>query len=257
MNGFITIEALGLSVAIVDLIIVLYALVMALIGIKKGFIKMLFKLFGTLAVVIGAVLLASAFSEFLIGPVGHFIEEPITEWMSGLTTESGIQIFTQEFNWAYENVQQELLPMALSAMGLPSFISGIIIDIGLFSGVLAEAGTCALIDVLPAAITAIAMRIIAFVILLIVLGIALFFVKRLLTSLTEFRLFGGINRILGFIFALAQAYIIVSVVLAIISYIPAPGILEAIQTNIEASYVAKLLAENNWIGNWLISSVLP
>ncbi len=257
MNGFITIEALGLSIAIVDLIVVLYALIMALIGIKKGFIKMLFKLFGTLAVVIGAVLLASSLSEALMGPIGHFIEDPITEWMSGLTTESGIEIFTQEFNWAYASVQQELLPMALTAMGLPNFVSGIIIDIGLFSGVLAEAGTCALIDVLPAAMTAIAMRIIAFVVLLIVLGIALFFVKRLLTNLTEFRLFGGINKILGFIFAMAQVYVIVSVVLAIISYLPAPGILESIQANIEASYVTKLLAENNWIGNWLISTVLP
>jgi len=257
MNGFITIEALGLSVAIVDVIIVLYALVMALIGIKKGFVKMLFKLFGTLAVVIGSVLLAGALSEALIGPIGHFVQNPITEWMGGLTTESGIEIFTQQFNWADAGVREELLPMALTAMGLPNFVSGIIIDIGLFNGVLAEAGTCALIEVLPAAITAIAMRIIAFVVLLIALSIVLFVIKRLLTSLTEFSLFGGINKILGLAFALAQAYIIISVVLALISYIPAPGILESIQSNIEASYVAKLLAENNWIGNWLISTVLP
>ena len=257
MNGFITIEALGLSIAIVDLVIVLYALVMALIGIKKGFVKMLFKLFGTLAVVVGAVLLAGSFSEALIGPIGHFVENPVTEWMSGLTTESGIEIFTQQFNWADAGVREELLPMALSSMGLPSFVSGIIIDLGLFNGVLAEAGTCALIDVLPAAITAIAMRVIAFVVLLIVLGIAVFFVKRFLTTLTEFSLFGAINKVLGLAFALVQAYIIISVVLAIISYIPAPGILETIQAQIDASGIAKVLAENNWIGNWLVSSVLP
>ena len=257
MNGFITIEALGLSIAIVDIIVVLYALVMACIGIKKGFVKTLFKLFGTLAVVIGAVLLAGELSEFLIEPIGHFIQDPITEWMNGLTTESAIPIFTQEFNWADTGVQEELLPMALSAMGLPNFVSGIIIDIGLFSGVLAEAGTCALIDVLPMAMTAVAMRIIAFVVLLIVLALALFFVKRFLTTLTEIRLFGGIDKFLGFIFGLAQAYIIVSVLLALISYIPMPGILEGIQNHIQASAVTKILAENNWIGNWLVSTVLP
>ena len=96
-----------------------------------------------------------------------------------------------------------------------------------------------------------------FVILLILLGIALAIVKRLLTSLTEFRLFGGINKILGFIFGLAQAYIVLSIILVALSYIPAPGILEAIQAQIDASYVTKMLAENNWIGNWLISTVLP
>ena len=257
MNAFITIEALGFSIAIIDFVVVLYALVMALVGIKKGFIKMLFKLFGTLAVVVGSVLLAGSLSEFLIGPLGHYIENPAAEWMSGLVTESGIAIFTQPFNWADSAVQHELLPMALASMGLPGFVSGIIIDLGLFNGVLAEAGTCALIDVLPSAIAAVAMRVISFVILLILLGIALAIVKRLLTSLTEFRLFGGINKILGFIFGLAQAYIIVSIILVGLSYIPAPGILEAIQAQIDASYVTKMLAENNWIGNWLISTVLP
>lgn len=257
MNGFITIEALGFSIEIIDFIVILYALIMALVGIKKGFIKMLFKLFGTLAVVVGSVLLAGSLSEVLIEPLGHYIENPVIEWMSGLTTESGISIFTQQFNWADAGVQQELLPMALASMGLPNFVAGIIIDLGVFNGVLAEAGTCALIDVLPSAITAIAMRVVSFVILLILLGIALAIIKRFLISLTEFSLFGGINKILGFIFGLAQAYIIISIILVALSYIPAPGVLEAIQAQIDASYVTKMLAENNWIGNWLISTVLP
>ena len=96
MNGFITIEALGLSVAIVDLIVVLYALIMALIGIKKGFIKMLFKLFGTLAVVIGAVLLASSLSEALIGPIGHFIQNPFYGFQCDMFVGvDGIYLFLQ------------------------------------------------------------------------------------------------------------------------------------------------------------------
>lgn len=256
-NGLVAISVLGMEIGIIDLIVVLYILIMALIGIKRGFVKMLFKLCGTLAIIIGAVLLARPFGEALVSPIGHFIENPITEWMAGLTTESGIQIFTQSFNWGDPAVQNELLPMALSAMGLPSFLSGIIVDLGIFSSMLEGVGEVALIDVLPAGITAIAMTVIAFVILLIVLAILVYVIKRLLTNLTEFSLFGGINKILGFIFGLVQAYLVVSVILAVVSYIPAPGILETIQAQIEASYVVKLLAENNWIGNWLITTILP
>lgn len=256
-NGLIAISVLGMEIGIIDLIVVLYLLIMALIGIKRGFVKMLFKLFGTLAIIIGAVLLAPIVGQALIEPIGHFVQAPIAEWMSGLTTESGIEIFTQTFNWGDPAVQSELLPMALSAMGLPNFLSGIIVDLGIFTSMLEGAGNVALIDVLPAGITAIAMTVIAFVILLIALAVVVFFIKRLLTNLTEFSLFGGINKILGCVFGLVQGYLVVSVLLAVVSYIPAPGILETIQTQIDTSYVVKLLAENNWIGNWLITTVLP
>lgn len=256
-GGMINIDAIGLSVTIIDLIIALYFLVMALIGIKRGFVKMLFKLCGTLAVVTGAVLLASTVAGALIGPLGHFIENPIAEWMAGLTTESGIEIFTQPFNWGDSAVQEELLPMALAAMGLPNFLSGILIDIGVFGSMLEGAGEVALIEVLPAGLTTIIMTIASFVLLLIVFGILLLIIKRFLTTLTEFRLFGAVNRVLGCIFGLAQAYILVSLLLTIVVYIPVPGILNAIQSQIDLSYIAKLLVENNWIGNWLIQTVLP
>ena len=256
-GGMITIDAIGLSVTIIDLIIALYFVVMALIGIKRGFVKMLFKLCGTLAVVTGAVLLASTVAGALIGPLGHFIENPITEWMAGLTTESGIEIFTQPFNWGDSAVQEELLPMALAAMGLPNFLSGILIDIGVFGSMLEGAGEVALIEVLPAGLTTIIMTIASFVLLLIVFGILLLIIKRFLTTLTEFRLFGAVNKVLGCVFGLAQAYILVSMLLTIVVYIPVPGILNAIQSQIDISYIAKLLVENNWIGNWLIQTVLP
>ena len=256
-GGMITIDAIGLSVTIIDLIIALYFVVMALIGIKRGFVKMLFKICGTLAVVTGAVLLASTVAGALIGPLGHFIENPITDWMVGLTTESGIEIFTQPFNWGDSAVQEELLPMALAAMGLPNFLSGILIDIGVFGSLLEGAGEVALIEVLPAGLTTIIMTIASFVLLLIVFGILLIIIKRFLTTLTEFRLFGAVNKVLGCIFGLAQAYILVSLLLTIVVYIPVPGILNAIQSQIDISYIAKLLAENNWIGSWLIQSILP
>ena len=137
-GGMIIVDAIGRSVAIVDAIILLYALVMIVIGIRQGFVKMLFKLFGTLAVVIGAVLLTPTVADLLVGPFGHLIEAPVAEWMSGLTTQSGLPIFTQPFNWGSEATRSELLPIAYSAMGVPTFVSGILTDIGLFNGFFEE-----------------------------------------------------------------------------------------------------------------------
>lgn len=257
INGMINVEFLGLSVTIVDAIIVLYLLIMAVIGTKQGFVKRMFKLFGTLAILVGAVLLTPTVAEFFIGPLGHFIEAPVYEWMSGLTTESGIQIFTQPFNWGDTAARSELLPMALSAMGVPAFVSGIITKIGLFNSVLDGVGEVALIDVLPAGIASLAITIITFVLLLIVLAIVVAVLKRFLDGLTKFTLFGAINRFLGLALAVFQAYVIVSILLVVVAYIPVPGIIETIQSQIEISTVAKFLAENNWIGNWLVSTILP
>ena len=256
-GGMITVDSIGLSVAIVDAVILLYALVMVVIGIKQGFVKMMFRLFGTLAIIIGAVLLTPSVADFLVGPLGHFVEAPVAEWMSGLTTESGLQIFTQPFNWGSEATRSELLPIAYSAMGVPAFVSGILTDIGLFNGFFEGVGEVALVDILPAGIASLAITIITFILLLIVLAIVVALIKKVLADLAEYRLFGTINKVLGFALALAQVYVIVSVILTVVAYIPVPGIFEAIQSQIEISSITKFLAENNWIGNWLVTSILP
>ncbi len=257
INGMINVEVLGLSVTIVDSIILLYLLIMAVIGTKQGFVKRMFKLFGTLAILVGAVLLTPTVADFFAGPLGHFVERPVTEWMSGLTTNSGLQIFTQPFNWGDSATRTELLPIALSAMGVPAFVSGIITKTGLFNSVFEGVGEVALIDVLPAGIASLAITIATFVLLLIILAVFVGVIKRFLVGLTKIGLFGAINRFLGLALAVFQAYIIVSMLLAIVAYIPVPGIIETIQSQIEISTVAKFLAENNWIGNWLVATILP
>ena len=255
-GGLITIEAIGLSVAIVDVVVVLYALIMACIGIKRGFVKMLFDLCGTLAIVVGAILLTPYLADFLVGPFGHFIETPVAEWMSNLSTESGLQIFTQPYNWGDAGTRSELLPIAITAMGAPSFVSGIITSTGLFNAFFEGVGEVALVEVLPAGISSLAFTIISFIILLIALAVVVSLLKKILSSLAEIKLFGAINKFVGFAMGLAQVYVIVSVVLTVVSYIPVAGLFEIIQSQIEISTVTKFLAENNFIGNWLVSSLL-
>ena len=56
--GIIIIESLGWQITLIDAIVALFALIMAFVGLAKGFTKIFFSLFGTLAVIVGAVLLA-------------------------------------------------------------------------------------------------------------------------------------------------------------------------------------------------------
>jgi len=93
------------------------------------------------------------------------------------------------------------------------------------------------------------------VLLLIVLGIAMVFIRKLFVGITKYRLLGGINKLLGFLFGALQAYVIVSIVLTVLTLIPLQGLLDIVYQQIDASVITKFLAQNNFIGNWLIATI--
>lgn len=256
-SGIIIIESLGWNITIIDLAVALFAVIMAFVGMAKGFTKIFFSLFGTLAVIIGAVLLANTVGGWLQGPFGHLVQDPAANWIAGLDPEGAPAVFTQAYNWSDASVRAEMIPLVLSRMGIPATLAGIITDTGIFNSLFEGFGEAALVDVLPQALASLAMTIIAFVLLIIILSIVVFIIRRLFENLTSFRLFGGINRILGLALGLAEAYLIVSILLTVVSYFPSEGFLSAIYQQIDQSVITKFLVQNNWIGNWLINTILP
>ena len=256
-SGIFIFESMGISIALIDVIVVLFGLILMFAGMARGFVKVFFSLFGTLLVIVGSVLLAKTVGGWLTGGFGGFVQDPITNWMMNIDAEQDIKLFSTVVDWTNPENRANYIPVALSMLGLPATISGIITDTGMLDGMFESFGEAALIDVLPAGLTSIIMTIIAFILLLIILGIVMVIIKRALTNLTKFRLFGGINRLLGLILGLAQAYLIVSVILVAVSYIPTDGFLSVIHQQIDASCITKFLVQNNWIGNWLLSTIFP
>ena len=253
--GIIIIESLGWQITLIDAIVALFALIMAFVGLAKGFTKIFFSLIGTLAVIVGAVLLAGTVGGWLTGPFGHFVSEPTANWLAQIDAEQEIHIFSQVIDWTVAENRSQYIPLVLSAMGLPATLSGIITDTGLFNSLFEGFGEAALIDVLPGAVASLAMTIIAFVLLIIVLTIVVIIIRRLVERLMSFALLGGINRVLGFVIGLAEAYLIISILLTVVAYLPSEGFMSAIYQQIDASTITKFLVEHNWIGNWLLTTI--
>ena len=128
-------------------------------------------------------------------------------------------------------------------------------DVFIFPSLFEGFGEAALIDVLPGAVASLAMTIIAFVLLIIVLTIVVIIIRRLVERLMSFALLGGINRVLGFVIGLAEAYLIISILLTVVAYLPSEGFMSAIYQQIDASTITKFLVEHNWIGNWLLTTI--
>ena len=90
----------GAGLATIDLVVIVFILILGIIGMAKGFTKLFFSLFGTLIVIVGAVLLARPVGSLLVGPFGHIVSDPIANSIAGLDDGQAIQIFTTPIDWA-------------------------------------------------------------------------------------------------------------------------------------------------------------
>lgn len=66
-SGIFIFESMGISIALIDVIVVLFGLILMFAGMARGFVKVFFSLFGTLLVIVGSVLLAKTVGGWLTG----------------------------------------------------------------------------------------------------------------------------------------------------------------------------------------------
>ncbi len=242
----------GLNIPIIDGVIIGLALILGIVGLAKGFSKQLFALFGTLLVIVGAVLLSNVLADVLKPLLGNTIQTPLTEWMTGLDEGADIKWFTEAHDWTdIANVQY-----ALTKLGLPAFLSGIVA--APIQKVFASFGTAKLVEVLPPVMTQWALVAISFLLLVIVFSIVLALCKKLFAKATEIKLIGILDRLIGLVFGVAQAYLLILAVFTVLSFIPntfLPQVQEAIRQQIDSSEVATWLFANNWLCSWILSFV--
>ena len=244
----------GAGLTTIDIVVVAFILIIGLIGMAKGFTKLFFSLFGTLIIIVGAVMLAKPVGSLLVGPFGHIVSDPIANRIAGLDDGQAIQIFTTQIDWANPD-NHSLIAIALERIGLPAAFATLLSATGIVNSMFEGFGNAVLAETLPNAVASVAMTVIAFLFMIIILTIVMFILRRFLISLTSFKLFGGINRVLGLVLGLLEAYLIVSVILAIIAYLPIGGFMDGLRAQIDASAITRFLFKNNWIASWLLAGI--
>ncbi len=202
---------------IFDIILVLLFVIFGIMGLKKGFFK--------------SVL--SIFNFGLCITIAFFTAKYVATWINALYDFSGLignnisnslinsnEFFAQSIN-IYESVGSEALISAI-----PDNVNGLLVQlikIVFSNGKVDMSSTESIGSVIGLSLGKICMVIIAGILVFIVLTIAVALLTRILDNLSKTKVIGGLNKILGFVFGLVKAGLIlfiVNVVLVALSLVP-------------------------------------
>lgn len=247
---------IGEAITILDLIIVVVLGLSLIIGLCRGFARPLLSLFGLVAIIVGSILLCESVSNVIEPMFGGGIENAVKDFLLS-KDEQYFNIFTTELDWTDETN----INVALSALNLPTIISGII------KPTLSSFGTVKLIDVLPQIFTGWALNVIAFVLVAVLLTIVVAFIRTIVGKLLTIGTLKTADRIVGGVVSLVIAYTVVSVVLAVVvSFFMDNGVFSSVY-NFVAEQVAlsekstfpllHWIVNHNFIGEWVINTLLP
>ena len=195
-----------MTLAIIDYIIIGVVLISALIGLKKGFIKVLFSLIRKFASFFIAL--------FLVKPVRSFLR----------TTIVNDKVFDFFNNWTSgkggamnEPIPEGGMSEALTeSLNLPKFISDLLVKV-VGDGTATEGMTLG--QVLAETLTYYVLTIVAFLLLLIVASIVIALLSKLLTSIFESDELKGINRFLGFLLGIAIGVFTIWIAFIVIDFV--------------------------------------
>lgn len=185
-----------MNLSIVDIVIIIVIGVAAIIGIKKGFIKMLFDLIKKFASLIIAYFLLKPTRNFLAGTI---INDKIYDSVLGWATKKG-GIFTEEIP------EGGLTEAMTTELKLPSVVTDLLKKV---IGDGSNTTGMTLGEVLSQTLTYYALTIIAFIGLLIIFSIVIRILSKFFTNLFESNGLKGINRLLGLALGAGIAVIIV------------------------------------------------
>ena len=243
----------------IDIAIVLTLLCFAIVGFKKGFLKSIIALFSTVVVLILAVYFANHFAKLInsIYDFTGFIAKKITpsiEKIDGIYASifpAGMS--GSEFYHAYiansgtNTVLKKFFQYALKGFGADS-LTGLKVS-----------------EVLAGSIASLIMTIIAGLLLFIIIKIALNLLSRLFDNIASSKIFGGVNKLFGFVFGAAKGTVVIlffTLITIGVSFVPKANkkIYPLIQNetyvtkvvyNTTDKYVEKYLIKSDVITKWI------
>ncbi len=213
--------------AVMDGVALLLLIIFAVGGLRKGFVKTFFGVFGTIISLVLAVLLCASVAKFTEDKFGFVTT--ISNWVRGLLSN----IFGEELmNTPLEDVHPEDLT------------SGIIVKILASIDTSAIDGSTPLRDVLAPVFGFYISAGICAIGLFIIFKIILFIVGEIFRKLHEIPVIGAVDGLLGFIFGLLQGAIIVEIIISLIGIIPI-GAVQSLNEEIPGTILTKFLNDIN------------
>ncbi len=201
---------------IIDVAIVLAVLIFAIIGLKKGFFKSFFSLFSWVVCLIVAVLVAKYVAKWIngihdfAGDIGNAIQGPLT------STNAFFGRAVSEFADAQGVL--DAIPASLNKL-LATLTKSVFT--GKDISVLPEGTTVG--GVVGSSIGWLCMVVISGILVFIVLKIVVALLSKLFESLARTKVLGGLNKVLGLLFGVVKAGVIVfaiNIALVFLSLIP-------------------------------------
>lgn len=243
----------------IDIAIVMILLCFSIVGFKKGFLKSIIALFSTVVVLILAVYFANHFAK-LINSVYDFTALIAKKITPSIEKIDGIYASTfpegmsgSEFYHAYiassgtNSILKKFFQYSLKGFGAEG-LAGLKVS-----------------EVLAGSIASLIMTIIAGVLLFIIIKIAVNLLSRLFDNIASTKIFGGINKLFGFLFGAIKGAVVVLffVLLTIgVSFVPKANkkIYPLVQNetyitkavyNTTDKYVEKYLIKSDVISKWI------
>ena len=237
-----------MNLSIVDYIIIGVVVIAALIGLKKGFIKMLFDLIRKFASFFIAIFLVKPFRSFLRTTiVNDKIYDVFFNWLNGKGSP-----YTEAIP---EGGMSEALTESLH---LPKFISDLLVKV-VGDGTATEGMTLG--EVLSETLTYYVLTIVAFLLLIIIASIVIAILSKLLTDLFESEGLKGANRFLGFVLGIAIGVVTIWIAFIVVDFagtiIPVihEKVSEWIQPELEEFGIARWMYNNNFMSG-LVQNLL-
>ena len=206
--------------AIIDIVAIGFIAVFAIIGVIRGMVKTLFRLFGVVLAIVLAFYSCAPIGNLLADNLGASATEEAREWLISIDEQYSdeLKLFTVEKDWTDPQNKRD----AVSRMGVPSLLSSLVVNA--MGEKFDEFGTSAVLaDVLPPVLTTWGMTVLAFLLLLLVYSVLLLIariaLRKLINSLVVLRV---VDKIGGFAIGAIQGILIYSVIFFIISQVPVP-----------------------------------
>ncbi|HPD99947.1 MAG TPA: CvpA family protein [Bacillota bacterium] len=222
---------------LMDIIIVAIIVILTIIGWKSGFLLKVIKLASSLFGLIASILLARPFSTVLDKWFGEGIALKIEEFLLERISNGDAQ------------ATEENIRIALADMALPEFIMDWIID-----KVNTQETITAFVDTLTPLLKSLILLLIAFVVLFFGSMLVFMLLKVLAKMITSIPVIKQVDKVLGAIFGLFKAVVLIYVVLFLIGLLmPVPAINDLLggflttdmQLETEEFRLSKWLYDNN------------
>ena len=192
---------------ILDIVIIVIALIFALVGTFKGFVKGFLGALGGIIALVAAYFLSDLVSGWISGSsLGVKTIESISSWFISKNPQFGeiVPAFTNEY-----------LSECLSNLGIPEFLHGLIIGAIDVSTVTNQS----VAGFLAPKIAGIAFTGISYIIIFLVVRLVVFILEKVFSKAVHMTALGVVDRILGCIWGIVKAGIIVSVIFLALSFI--------------------------------------